>query len=327
MTALAYELPVSELGAMMRRLEVALRDREWEDCPVGREVARFIDALEWGEASPNTLRAYEHVLGLLALRHSDWSGVEEFCSAMGTEYLREFLSAEWGGCAPATKKRQVAVIHSFFGWLVNERRISYDPSRTIKAPRVDRRAKRTAYPLETLLRLIRAQDSDRDATALQVLCRMGLRRAELRDVKVGEIDLIRGFIFVHGKGRKDELQPIPAAWLEETHPLNLHLRHRDHREFLLYPRNRKFEGMSLAGVHNWFKRCVKKAGLPEAMTMHEMRHSAADAIRRERGDVSLATQLMRHSSVAVTDAYLHPTKAELRDALAAMDEAWEGASV
>jgi len=184
-----------------------------------------------------------------------------------------------------------------------------------------------AYPLETLGRLVRAQDSDRDAVALQVLCRIGVRRAELRDITVGEIDLIRGFIFVHGKGRRDELQPLPSAWLEETHPVNMHLRHRDGREYLLYARNRKFEAMSLAGVHNWFKRCVRKAGLPESMTLHEMRHSAADSIRLERGDVSLATQLMRHSSVATTDAYLHPAKSELREAMDAMERAWEEASV
>lgn len=322
MSALAHDLPVIELGAMMRRLEVALRNEEWKDCPVGREVARFIDALEWDESSPNTIRAYKHVLGLMALRHSDWGGVDEFCSAMGTEYLREFLSAEWGGCAPATKRRQVAIVHSFFGWLSSERRIPYDPSRTIKGPRVDRRSKRTAYPLETLLRLVRAQDEGRDAVALEVLCRMGLRRAELREVTIGELDLIRGYLFVHGKGRKDELQPVPASWLEETHPVNMHVRHRNAREYLLYGRNRRFQPLSLAGVHNWFKRCVRKAGLPESMTLHEMRHSAADAMRRERGDVSLATQLLRHSSVATTDAYLHPTKAELRDAMDAMDEAW-----
>ena len=47
----------------------------------------------------------------------------------------------------------------------------------------------------------------------------------------------------------------------------------------------------------------------------------------ERGDVSLATQLMRHSSVATTDAYLHPAKSELREAMDAMERAWEEASV
>lgn len=35
-------MPVTAMGAMMRRLEVALRDREWEGCPIGGEVARFM---------------------------------------------------------------------------------------------------------------------------------------------------------------------------------------------------------------------------------------------------------------------------------------------
>jgi integrase/recombinase XerD len=321
-TALAHEPPVIELGAMMRRLEVALRNREWEGCPVGAEVSQFIRALRWSQHSPHTIRAYESVLGLLALRHSDWDSVEDFCSAMGIEYLREFLDAEWGGCAPATKKRQVAILHSFFGWLADERRIPWDPSRTIKGPKVSRQARRTAYDVGVMHKLVVAQDTDREQAALELLCKLGLRRAELGAVMIGELDLIRGYVFIHGKGRKDELMPLPPSMLGETSTFYLHVRERHPKEYLLYGRNRRFEPMSQAGIHNWFKRCVRQAGLPETMTMHEMRHSAADAIRRERGDISLATQLLRHSSVATTDAYLHPTKVELREAMAAMDEVW-----
>lgn len=327
MTALAYDAPITELGAMMRRLEVALRDREWEGCPIGRDVAAYMRAFRWTSESEHSHRAYESVLALLALRHSDWDSLEEFCSTIGVEYLREFLDAEWGGCAPATKARQVGIVHSFFRWAAEERRIPWNPSSTIRAPKIHRRASRQAYDLTVLYKLVAAQDSDRDRACMEILCRLGLRRDELRRVEVREVDLVRGYIFVHGKGGKDELVPLAPSMLDEASPFYLHLRSREPREFLLYAKNRRLQPMSNAGVHNWFKRCVRKAGLPETIKIHEMRHSAADAVHRIKGDVALAQQLLRHESLATTQAYLHPTKRDLADALGAIDEEWARASV
>jgi site-specific recombinase XerD len=201
----------------MRRLEVALRDREWEACPVGGEVSRFLRAFRWRSSSDNSHRAYESVLALLALRHSDWDSLEDFCSPMGTEYLREFLDVEWGSAAKATKARQVGIVHSFFRWAATEGRISYDPSTTIRAPKVSRRATRQAYDLTVLHKLVSAQDSLRDQCALELLCRLGLRRNELRLVRVGEVDLVRNYVGVHGKGDKDELVLLPLSFLRPLH--------------------------------------------------------------------------------------------------------------
>jgi site-specific recombinase XerD len=54
--------------------------------------------------------------------------------------------------------------------------------------------------------------------------------------------------------------------------------------------------------------------------MHELRHSAADNLWRATGDLMLAQQLLRHESVATTQAYLHPTRDDLADALAALPQ-------
>jgi integrase/recombinase XerD len=74
--------------------------------------------------------------------------------------------------------------------------------------------------------------------------------------------------------------------------------------------------MDQGSVHRWFKRCLERAGLPATIKMHELRHSAADNVYRQTGNVMLAKQLLRHESVATTQAYLHPTRDDLADALA-----------
>ena len=47
----------------------------------------------------------------------------------------------------------------------------------------------------------------------------------------------------------------------------------------------------------------------------ELRHSAADNLWRDSGNLLLAQQLLRHESVATTQGYLHPSRDDLVQAL------------
>jgi site-specific recombinase XerD len=68
-------------------------------------------------------------------------------------------------------------------------------------------------------------------------------------------------------------------------------------------------------VHRWFKRCLAKAGLPDNIILHELRHTAADELYRETKDIVIAQQLLRHKSIETTRRYLHPSDADLRAGL------------
>jgi len=52
--------------------------------------------------------------------------------------------------------------------------------------------------------------------------------------------------------------------------------------------------MTSAAAHKWFKARLVRAGLPSAIKMHEMRHSAADNLFRKSGNLLLAQSLLRH---------------------------------
>jgi site-specific recombinase XerD len=56
---------------------------------------------------------------------------------------------------------------------------------------------------------------------------------------------------------------------------------------------------------------LRRAGLPETVKIHESRHSAADNVWRQTGDLMIAQQLLRHESVATTQTYLHPNRDDL----------------
>lgn len=54
-------LALHELAVMVRAAVLEVR---WGDSPIGEQVDAYLDALEYAEASLNTLSACEHVLGL-----------------------------------------------------------------------------------------------------------------------------------------------------------------------------------------------------------------------------------------------------------------------
>jgi site-specific recombinase XerD len=55
------------------------------------------------------------------------------------------------------------------------------------------------------------------------------------------------------------------------------------------------------------------------MKPHELRHSAADNLWRETGNLLLAQQLLRHESVATTQDHLHPSRDDLANALTRLE--------
>lgn len=317
-------LSVTALAAMMRETDElvrqAMRDRSWEQSPIGQEVRRYLRVLRWTSESRNTHEAYEHVLALLALRHADWSTLEEFCTPVGPEYLREFLDAEWGTAATSTKRQRTSIVRAFFRWAANDRRITYDPTVTLKSPKGRARAARQAYPIAVLHQLVSRQPLLRDQCALQLLCRLGLRKDELRQIRYRDIDLVRGYVLVHGKGHKDELVPLIGGLADDLRLLWADTQARPD-EFLMAPVGRPGP-MNPATIHRWFKRCLEHADLPETVKMHELRHSAADAVYRVRGDVAMAQLLLRHENLSTTQAYLHPTKHDLADTLRVLEQAW-----
>ena len=54
--------------------------------------------------------------------------------------------------------------------------------------------------------------------------------------------------------------------------------------------------------------------------MHELRHSAADNLWRETGNIVHAKQLLRHRSVGTTETYLHPSMDDLTAAMRSMGD-------
>jgi integrase/recombinase XerD len=289
----------------------AMKDKSYRIAFVGGEVGRFMRAFRWADRTQNSLDTYEIVLARLSLDFAHYMDINQF----STEDVRDFLDEHWGEASPATRRNRLAIVKSFFRFCVEERGLGVNPAERIKPPK-KANVERQAYSPSVIEQLRAAQPTMREQIAVQLLGLLGLRKNELRLLQVKDFDLGKGTFIVHGKGQKVVVADIAIQSLKDD--LNLELLTREPDEYLLYPRERTTDPMDPASLHRWFKNALKRAGLSESIKIHELRHSAADNLYRETGNVVLAQQLLRHESIATTQGYLHPAREDLAAALASL---------
>jgi integrase/recombinase XerC len=292
-----------------RIIRESVRNKSYRATGLGQVAGHYMRAKRWGGAAENTLTSYESVLARFTLDHADLD-LKDFEPPVGTERLMEFLDLHWADASPNTRAHRLAVMRDFFAWAVATQRMYGNPALTVKAPRRQTLAERRAHARTEIQQIVAAQPSLRDQVCILLMGRLALRRDELRRLKVSDVDLAQGFLSVYGKGDKRAL--VPIVYPEVSDALYLHIQGegRGPDEYLLYAKKARERMMSPPGVHNWWARCLERAGIPH-FPMHELRHSAIDELNRQTGDVVAASQLARHASVATTQIYLHPTQEDL----------------
>jgi len=317
-------LPVIERHARLRD-EALVRDKSYQQTPIGQQVKRWLEAKRWEGSPGTTLDSYETLGAALAREFDYMGGLQDFpMSADGVGLLRHFLERGWGDRAAETRRQRQSALSSFFQWAVEEGLIEQNLVRRIRRPGKGAR-RRQAHALARMVHLMLAQDTVRDRCAIQLLIRGGLRKDELRRLQIRDVRLETMIVRVQGKGgkvRELPLEPLPSLHRD----LRFHIQtdERQPTEYLLYPKDDRLRPMDRSSVHRWFKRCLARAGMDD-FPMHEIRHTAGDAFFRATGDIVVTSLFLGHESVATTERYLHPTSDDLIRGLQAAEAAWREA--
>jgi integrase/recombinase XerD len=136
---------------------------------------------------------------------------------------------------------------------------------------------------------------------MQLLYSAGLRRAELIDLKITDIDSERNVIVVRcGKGGKDR-----HTLLGNTVLKNLREYYKVYK-----PKTYLFEGQSgdqysPSSVGAIVRRAASKAGIKKKVTPHTLRHSFATHLLEQGTDLRYIQSLLGHNSSKTTEIYTH----------------------
>jgi integrase/recombinase XerD len=282
------------------------------------EIESFRDylALEAGN-SVNTVEAYAR----------DVRRLGEFATTKGIAgpqqitrtLLRDFVYLLKDlGLSPATIRRQISAIRTYFAFLLGEGRIDDDPSSLLESPQRGRRLPEvlTIKEIESLLAAPHVDEpmAWRDRALLELAYGVGLRVSELCGLGLNDLLLSEGLVRVFGKGSKERLVPIGRSVIGAVstylHTLRPSLdRGKSAGRLLL---NARGEPLSRVGAWGVVKRCARRAGITKRVTPHTLRHSFATHLLEGGADLRAVQEMLGHADLSTTQIYTHVDREYLR---------------
>ena len=164
----------------------------------------------------------------------------------------------------------------------------------------------------------------RDRAIVETAYAAGLRISELAAASLPELDLRRGELRVTGKGSKERIgllgRPAREAigeYLTEARPVLLRRgRDEDSGSAALFL-NHHGASLGVRGLRLRLDGLRRRAGLPDGITPHTLRHSFATHLLDGGADLRTVQELLGHESLATTQVYTHVSPARLRAAYVA----------
>jgi integrase/recombinase XerD len=267
--------------------------------------------------SANTVESYLRDLRRMAA----WAELHGILDAakVDAKFLRKFIfSLKDMGLAPATIRRQVSAIHTYFGFLVSEGTLTADPSERLESPRRGRTLPDvlTVAEVEALLGAPGVEDklAWRDRALLELGYGAGMRVSELCGLSRTDLILEEGLVRVFGKGGKERMVPIGRAIIGAVsvylHQIRPELdRGKSENRLLL---NARGTPLSRVGAWSIVKRWTEKAGIKKCVTPHTLRHSFATHLLEGGADLRAVQEMLGHADLSTTQIYTHVDREYLR---------------
>jgi site-specific recombinase XerD len=284
----------------------------------GRRFLRHLEA-ERG-CTPATILAYASDVRRL-LAYLEGAGVEADTQAVSAAVARGFVShLADRGSSPATIRRRVYCVSSLWKWLIANEEAASNPCAGLLLPR-----KRQRLPVVLTVtearRLLAAAEGHpnprmafRDRAAISTLLFCGLRRSELLDLRVSDLDLRGRWLKVRrGKGFKGRLVPMVAEAVEALSDW-LEFRPEAWHECLFTGTGGRPLGVN--GIDRMFRRVARRAGvMREGVSLHTLRHSFATFLLQQGCDLVSIKEMLGHADLSTTAVYLHLDATHLQNAV------------
>jgi len=158
-----------------------------------------------------------------------------------------------------------------------------------------------------LLKLLKATENIKHKTIITMLYSSGVRRGELLNLRIQDLDFEKKIIFVRGgKGKKDRTT-ILADYAILV--LKKYLEMYKPNYWLFEGTSRK--QYSPTSVLSILRRSSLKAGLNKIVRPHMLRHSFATHMLEQGVDIRFIQTILGHESTKTTEIYTHVSKYSL----------------
>ncbi len=260
--------------------------------------------------APLTLTAYEQDL----LQFRDYLATEFSLTDINTIthfHIRGWLAdMRTAKQAARTINRKISSLNAYYKYLLKLGHVTKNPVRLLHAQRLPERLPVFLKETETekLLNELQFEPGFKgltDRLICEILYNTGIRRNELLQLKVSDIEWSLNQIRILGKGNKERLIPVNGVLLDAIRDYlceKQKLDQYDAQHLLVLPTGEKLYPMY---VYRTVTTYLGQATSLKKKSPHVLRHTFATHLLNNGANIQAIKDLLGHSSLAATQIYTH----------------------
>ena len=214
-------------------------------------------------------------------------------------------------------------IKNFFKWLVKKQYLIYNPASELELPRVNKYLPKVILTHEEAELVILQPDINtklgiRDRAILETFYSTGMRRQELRFLKVYDLDFGRGAVTIRNtKNKRDRIIPIGARalkwinrYLEEVRASLTRYNLPDENYLFLTKRSRPLKAHYITEL---VREAIASAEIGKTGSCHLFRHTMATLMLEGGADIRYVQEMLGHVTIESTQIYTHVSIKKLKE--------------
>ena len=170
---------------------------------------------------------------------------------------------------------------------------------------------------EEIKLILNAHNNIKHKTMLSLIYSCGLRRSELINLKITDIDSNRNIVIIRqSKGKKDRIVPLSSKILEmlrQYYPIYK-------PKIWLFEGQNRNEQYSEHSLQSVLKQALVKVKIKKPVSLHWLRHSYATHLLESGTDLRYIQELLGHNSSKTSEIYTHVSTKSLQQIKSPFDD-------
>jgi integrase/recombinase XerD len=210
-----------------------------------------------------------------------------------------------------TQNMRLRALRAWFRWMARQNHILHNPASELLLPRLENRLPKYILNVEEAEMVLAGPDVAtieglRDRAILETFYSTGMRRMEVANLKLYDIDRERGTVMIRqGKGKKDRHIPIgerALAWVAKyiAEARTELLGGSDDGTVFLDRMGAAFDRVRLTTLVRGY---IRKAKTGKQGGCHLFRHTVATLMLENGADIRVIQEMLGHAKISTTEMY------------------------